>query len=370
MHSILGDTDTTRFSEPPTAIQKTVLPLPGLDHRSHSVNHYDRGHPEGALVADGVHKDHIAPDLDSFHPAQTAANEKKPSPSGRPTAISSPPPPSSELLEETERQKSALAKNEGVPPVAEDTASSWTPVHHARTADDTGHRGHAHDPLQDHLYLFVGPTTLAGPSPDSGRRGSFMPDEEDVPIVSESPGAADIDIYETAYSDEIERIKARAREEQKEEPAVYLTRRVDAKLLAFSTRMGRLAAAGGESLNQFRDYTQFRERKAMVTDVSKALKEAAKEEYVRRKQEYDTARAEKAKARDSETEDSSTLIGGASEATSSTTTPEPGSTLRKAVTSPSQWSELSAGKGKQARTSFRGLMDIVKTKSKTMKGDK
>ena len=366
MHSILGDNDTSRFSEPPTAIQKTILPLPGLDHRSHSVYHFDRGHPEGALVADGVHKDHIAPDLDSDNLTQSSADAKKPSSSGRPTAISSPPPPSSELVEETERR----AKDEHMPSVAEDTSPDWTPVQHARTADDVGHRGHAHDPLQDHLYLFVGPTTLAGPSANSGRRGSFMPDEEDVPIVSESPGAADIDIYETAYSDEIERIKARAREEQKEEPSVYLTRRVDAKLLALSTRMGRLAAAGGESLNQFRDYTQFRERKAMVTDVSKALKEAAKDEYVRRKQEYDTARIEKAKVRESETEDSSTSLGGASEATSSTTGPEPGSTLRKAVTSPSQWSEISAGKTKQARTSFRGLMDMVKTKSKSVKGDK
>jgi [calcium/calmodulin-dependent protein kinase] kinase len=62
--------------------------------------------------------------------------------------------------------------------------------------------------------------------------GETDPTEPDYPVVSESPGAADFDIYETAYRQEIERIRADTlpgKEGKGSVPMVYLTRRVDGK---------------------------------------------------------------------------------------------------------------------------------------------
>ncbi|KAL8865339.1 MAG: hypothetical protein Q9174_006939, partial [Haloplaca sp. 1 TL-2023] len=71
--------------------------------------------------------------------------------------------------------------------------------------------GHAHNPLDDHLFLAVGP------------HGSEDP--PDPPAVSESPAAAETNIYETAYSEEIERIRSRSGTGT----TLYLTRRVEEK---------------------------------------------------------------------------------------------------------------------------------------------
>lgn len=132
-----------------------------------------------------------------------------------------------------------------------------------------GTRGHARDPLmEEYSYLFIGPSTfsghfehhhvenlqhsetplLPGDESDSNEAGDGIPiasassDTGPVPIVSESPGAADIDIYETAYQEEIDRIKSRSDELRAPAPTLYLTRRIDGRpsgltsLLRKSTR--------------------------------------------------------------------------------------------------------------------------------------
>ena len=372
MTSILGEDSERRFSQPPTQIKKNLPPLPHLNNKSHSQNEVDPSSREAALVTDGVHSEYVAPELDtnklgSISSATFGA-------AGRTKTTNDPPAPlSSKTSNEPDEHIARLTKsntygqNDDLPPFR-------NALLHAKTADDVGHRGHAHDPLQDQLYLYVGPSTFAGPSMNPERRGSFMPTDEDVAIVSESPGAADIDIYETAYRDEIERIKARAREQQREEPAVYLTRRVDARLLAISGRMGRLAAAGEESFKQLRDYTQWRERKAMVTEVSRALREAAKEEYARQKQAYDAARLERAKTKAAEGDDPNSSTEAPEAAASRADTPTTTASgaeqplLQKSPTSPSQWTGQAVETGKQASKSLFGLMDMVKTKSRTMRG--
>jgi [calcium/calmodulin-dependent protein kinase] kinase len=55
--------------------------------------------------------------------------------------------------------------------------------------------------------------------------------DEPMPIVSESPGAAEFDIYETAYRTELERIKSKSSTFPGAgvSPKVYLTRRVEGK---------------------------------------------------------------------------------------------------------------------------------------------
>ncbi|EEP79322.1 hypothetical protein UREG_04168 [Uncinocarpus reesii 1704] len=104
-----------------------------------------------------------------------------------------------------------------------------------------GTRGHARDILEeDQPYLFIGPSRFhprfANELPgDSQDRPVTIHDEPmpidpfSPPIVSESPSAADIDIYETAYKEEIERIRNRSRTSRTPPPKVYLTRRVDGK---------------------------------------------------------------------------------------------------------------------------------------------
>lgn len=104
-----------------------------------------------------------------------------------------------------------------------------------------GTRGHARDPLEeDFPYLFIGPSTYTGSTehdsfaedsaPIFAEPESTDPDpvldldpDEPTPIVSESPGAAEFDIYETAYRQELERIEI---DTPGAGPKVYLTRRV------------------------------------------------------------------------------------------------------------------------------------------------
>ncbi|KAI7259215.1 Pkinase-domain-containing protein [Hortaea werneckii] len=79
-------------------------------------------------------------------------------------------------------------------------------------------KGHAHDPLEDTLFLSIG-SSSAEPleTPDQQQDPLF-------PIVSESPPAVDINIYEQAYQDEMKRIlERRGRRDQ----SIYLTRRVE-----------------------------------------------------------------------------------------------------------------------------------------------
>jgi [calcium/calmodulin-dependent protein kinase] kinase len=75
-------------------------------------------------------------------------------------------------------------------------------------------KGHAHNPLEDTLFLNIGTGEEALPQPEEGC------------IVSESPSNVDINVYETAYEEEVQRIVA-ARKDNYRRPTLYLTRRVD-----------------------------------------------------------------------------------------------------------------------------------------------
>jgi [calcium/calmodulin-dependent protein kinase] kinase len=73
-------------------------------------------------------------------------------------------------------------------------------------------KGHAHDPLEDTLFLNI------GTGEDSASADTFF--------VSESPSNVDINVYEAAYEEEVQRIIA-ARKDQHRRPTLYLTRRVE-----------------------------------------------------------------------------------------------------------------------------------------------
>ncbi|KAH0539086.1 hypothetical protein GP486_008734 [Trichoglossum hirsutum] len=75
-------------------------------------------------------------------------------------------------------------------------------------------KGQAHDPLdEDPPYLNVGP---------GGEDTHLRPSQ----AVSESPPATDANVYETAYREEVERI----RQKQGRNATVYLTRRVESQV--------------------------------------------------------------------------------------------------------------------------------------------
>lgn len=252
----------------------------------------------------------------------------------------------------------------------------------ARSYDETGRRGHAHDPLQDHLYLYIGPSTFSGASSNADRRATFAPGgyDEDVPIVSESPGAADIDIYETAYTEEIERIRQRCKEEGKdeEESIVYTTRRVDARLLAISQLAGRFMAYGEEGLDRVGTATGFKDRKARVTEVSRALRAAAREEYEKRRIER------RQKEREAAGQVGADKPGAESDATRGDQ-PEPkprqasdGQARESSIMqswTPSLLSQTAlagkaAEKSRQAKDSLRNLMAMRKDRGSASKGGK
>jgi [calcium/calmodulin-dependent protein kinase] kinase len=93
-------------------------------------------------------------------------------------------------------------------------SSDELPDHPAAHRQESGEKGHAHDPLDEEpLFLGIG----------TGIQDSLEEPPED--IVAESPTAAEFSIYNTAYQQEVDRIRAA----QGKTATVYLTRRVDAE---------------------------------------------------------------------------------------------------------------------------------------------
>jgi [calcium/calmodulin-dependent protein kinase] kinase len=95
-----------------------------------------------------------------------------------------------------------------------------------------------------------------------------------IPIVSESPSATDINIYEMAYREEIERIRRRSRALQSPTPKIYLTRRVEGKTPNFSVLLQQVKGAEGP-LHR----SSSTEIQNAVEDGEMAAIEAGKEKY-------------------------------------------------------------------------------------------
>ena len=200
MENILGM--STRMVQSPLAISRpeTASPI----HKTRSVDSHDRKPIEAVLVAEGVHRDLEFTGFD--HPpvrADSAVAFSPTSPS-TPTKYKLPSNPQSDNTSPISPKRDLNANPQ------EHRSSSGTQPWPIEKLQDHG-KGHAHDPLTDHLFLAVGP----GGSDE-------IPDP---PAVSESPPAAEVNIYETAYHEEIQRI----REKQGKQATLYLTRRVDKK---------------------------------------------------------------------------------------------------------------------------------------------
>lgn len=191
MEDILGG--HARIVQPPLSmLSPDASPI---QHRARSVDSHDRRPIEQVLVAEGVHRDI---NLEGLSPAPT--------------------PPTETNDKQTEKKSQGPSHHpKGATHPGPSTHTSTSSSHRAVSGSTDHGKGHAHDPLSDQLFLSIGPGLgESSPSPSST--------PPDPPIVSESPPAADIDIYETAYHNEVERI----RQMQGRRATLYLTRRIEA----------------------------------------------------------------------------------------------------------------------------------------------
>ncbi|KXT04933.1 hypothetical protein AC578_3470 [Pseudocercospora eumusae] len=165
--------------------------------RAKSVDLSDRIAVESALTTEGVHRnmdDEIvkAPSLNRLAVELPSSLDSNGGAMGSPAlSYSSQTPSQSQSDDQIERPHLS-------------TKASTFPL------DERG-KGHAHDPLEDRIYLNIG----AGGDLDGV-------DELEGPFVCESPGGVDEDIYEAAYQLEINRILG-----DKEAADLVLNRRVE-----------------------------------------------------------------------------------------------------------------------------------------------
>ena len=177
--NILGG--DTRIVQPPLSMfTHGATPT---HHRARSVDTDDRRPIEQVLVAEGVHR------IIDTEGMNKAAPEKKDA------AIAYQPIKMKSGSYDHPKRKTGKGPE----------------ARRSHTGPPSGHvgKGHAHNPLDEHLFLSVG-------------LGS-EDDPPDPPLVSESPPAADINIYETAYHEEIERLRLKPGNHA----TLYLTRRVE-----------------------------------------------------------------------------------------------------------------------------------------------
>ena len=188
-------------------IVQPPLQIGGSKHpRSHSAESEMRRPVEAALATEGIHRKIKISDFGKREPAGMDNMET--------LAVSASGPHASDTLRWTENLKlqtnhpDKSAEPEEEPKAAEEASPGSA---RAKFHRSTG-KGQAHNPLEDTLFLDVG----AGESSEPFVTGEF-------PVVSESPSAADSQVYEKAYQEEISRIIA----ERKSRPTLYLTRRVE-----------------------------------------------------------------------------------------------------------------------------------------------
>lgn len=260
LQSILGDEHEAHFVEPPMEMDPSEdFPAVGLDENAHS------GHGFGGGIRKGFARHpmlglHSREDSSAEHPGHSQSTsfssrpEYSPASSRWHSGVFEPERKDSGSIRSGRSQGKSEAVHETRP--QSQSASPHPALSRASSATTKrsleGTRGHARDPLEeDFPYLFIGPSTYTGtssqkpadlnigsdPSPifaepesteDMDMGVDTAESDEAMQIVSESPGAAEFDIYETAYAQELERIKS-SLTYPGAGPKVYLTRRVEGK---------------------------------------------------------------------------------------------------------------------------------------------
>jgi [calcium/calmodulin-dependent protein kinase] kinase len=181
---------STSSLEPPT--EPKIL-------NSKSLDIYDRRNVKTALATEGVHHDELPPDANQVRPMAHHLDSSVTTIESQ--AVAETPPQATPSI-----TTSAEGQHDPSRPPLERQSSS-------------GDKGHAHDPLEEEpLFLGVGTGAQTVDHLDS-----LEPPAQNV--IAESPTAADFSIYDTAYQEEVDRIRA----SQGRTATVYLTRRVDKK---------------------------------------------------------------------------------------------------------------------------------------------
>lgn len=183
IEGILGG--ESRMVQPPLALSN-----PGKHHhqKARSVESHDRHPIEGPLAAGGVHRDI---DITKFNESYAGSNENAGIPFS--TTLSNGPHSPQPFDKTTPASPSLDGQTQPLP-----IPGSARPKE-------------PHNLFAGYPFLAIGPSG-DGPPPDP-------------PAVSESPPAAEINIYEDAYHSEVQKIRERRGQEAK----YYLTRRVDQK---------------------------------------------------------------------------------------------------------------------------------------------
>ena len=231
MQSILGGDYEAHFVEPPLEMEPDEFSMEDsmsiANSKSQSLDTYNR---------EAIERDSV---LQGYHHQRDRVGRVQP-PGISEGAHSKPAIP-----EFTDELQTAWSPRSASPRMS----LSWT--NSAATKQSVeGTRGHARDPLEEEFpFLFVGPSTYTGSSPNDtddsqpslifeepessltseAPETHLMEEDGPIPIVSESPGAAEYDIYETAYREEIDRIRKTSLPHRGTVPKMYLTRRVDGK---------------------------------------------------------------------------------------------------------------------------------------------
>ena len=206
LNSILGQ-EGRIFQPPLTMSRKATMEEQFRQHKSHSVDTHDRKPIEQALVREGVHRP-IDFDKINYHPTErddTAVSGRK--------AIKQSPSPHPQQPHVLSHPSTDGPSSPS--PTDARFRSASQPLHISSLDEHKlWGKGQAHDPLTDGFhFLAVGPSGASSPTDPMSPDG--------VPIVSESPHAAEGNIYEAAYHDEVERIRRNS-----ESATLYLTRRV------------------------------------------------------------------------------------------------------------------------------------------------
>ncbi|TKA61213.1 hypothetical protein B0A49_08530 [Cryomyces minteri] len=191
MEGIFGR--ASRIVQPPLSIQN-----PSKSRRSKSQDTDDRRPLEQVLTVEGIHRDiEVTNDLERLPKGMDLVARTSDQFEAPPRAQASEHEAGDHHMREMESPKNHPGHATG--------------PHAKSERQDTG-KGHAHDPLSDTLFLGIGSSADC--------TAAEIPD---VHVVSESPGAVDIDIYEKAYQEETQRIT----ESKGKEATLFLTRRVE-----------------------------------------------------------------------------------------------------------------------------------------------
>ncbi|KAJ4405447.1 hypothetical protein N0V91_005187 [Didymella pomorum] len=189
LEGILGS--ASRIVQPPLSMRPNI-------RKAKSQETDNRRPVEGVLASEGVHRD--VDKHGSFREEAFATQPPTRSTISRANAPSSLTPGDANVIHDNMSHRPSVTPSVSTPNTL--TSGPSTPIG----------KGHAHDPLEDTLYLNI------GTGEDSASADTFF--------VSESPSNVDINVYEAAYEEEVQRI-INQRKDHHRSPTLYLTRRVE-----------------------------------------------------------------------------------------------------------------------------------------------